>query len=37
MYFDYYWNNDKNQSIDDQEEIDMLNQLPEDTQNTIYT
>ena len=37
IYFEYYWINNKNQSVDDEEEIAMLEQLPEDTQNTIYT
>ena len=35
-YFDYYWSANKNQAIDEQEEINMLNQLPVDTQNILY-
>jgi hypothetical protein len=35
-HFDYKWINDKNQAIDDDSEIEMLNQLPEEVINKIY-
>ena len=36
-YFEYRWLENKNSAIDDQEEKDRLDQLPEETQNMLYT
>ena len=36
-FFDYKWQFDRNQAIDDEEELAMLEQLPEEVQNKIYT
>jgi hypothetical protein len=35
-HFDYKWKKDKNQSVDDDEEVEMLNQLPDEVQNRIF-
>lgn len=35
-YFEYRWMTSKNSAIDDQEEMDKLEQLPEWTQNMLY-
>lgn len=35
-HFDYKWKKDKNQSIDDEAELAMLDQLPEEVQNKIF-
>lgn len=36
QYFSYRWTQDKNQAIDEPEELAYLEQLPEDTQNMLY-
>ena len=36
-FFDYKWKNDKNQAIDDDEEIALLEQLPINVQDTLYS
>ena len=37
QFFDYKWQFDRNQAIDDEQEIKILEQLPEEVQNKIYT
>ena len=37
VFFDYKWNNDRLLAIDDQDEIDKLNQLPEAVQDKLIT
>lgn len=37
QHLEYKWANDHNQAIDDPEELDMLDQLPPETQDQIYT
>jgi hypothetical protein len=36
LYFEYKWKTDKNQAIDDPEELALLEQLPEHVQDKIY-
>jgi len=36
-FFDYKWNNDKNQAIDDDEEIALLEQMPIVVQDHLYS
>ena len=37
QFFNYKWQFDRNQAIDDEEEMAILEQLPEEVQNKIYT
>ena len=36
-HFDYKWTHDRNQAIDDEEEIKILMQLPDEVQDTLYS
>jgi hypothetical protein len=37
QYFEFRWKYDKNQSIDDEQEIAILEQLPPETQDRLFT
>ena len=35
-YFDYYWSNDKNYAMIEEEDLDILKELPYGIQSNIY-